>query len=216
MANTKIRDLTEETAPASTDLIVVQDPAGGANSTMRSTIANLFGNAPAISSSGNIASAGNITATGNITASNYVRGDGMPKCCVRLSANQTGIVTGTWTKVELNYKIIDTTDDFDLVTNYRYIPSVEGYYLIVGNVSYLATNITSGNLVYCGLYVNGSINMRSAVHTSSANIITASTSNIYYLSSGNYVELYTYHTMGADCTLVGGVRHTSLIATLLA
>lgn len=57
-----------------------------------------------------------------------------PKFRAYLSSNQT-ITSLTWTKVQCNTKVFDTPAYYDATTNYRYTPSVAGYYSVVGTVN---------------------------------------------------------------------------------
>ena len=45
-----------------------------------------------------------------------------------LDSNQSVSAT-TWTKLQLDREDFDSTGDYDNTTNYRFTPSVEGYYL---------------------------------------------------------------------------------------
>ena len=65
------------------------------------------------------------------------------------STQQTSVSTGTWTKVNLQTEIVDTNNDFDNSTNYRFTPTVAGKYLITGGVRVDgASNFTH----YTGIY----------------------------------------------------------------
>ena len=51
-----------------------------------------------------------------------------PAFSVYLSSNQTGVTNSTSTKIQFNTKVFDTNSNFDSSTNYRFTPTVAGYY----------------------------------------------------------------------------------------
>jgi len=61
----------------------------------------------------------------------------------------TLITTNTWTKVPFNTEVYDTANCFD-TTNYRFTPSVAGYYQI-NATAYLYAN--SGSMSQYGVYI---------------------------------------------------------------
>ena len=46
------------------------------------------------------------------------------------TATQTGIASATFTKIQLNVELFDTNSNYDNVTNYRFTPTVAGYYQV--------------------------------------------------------------------------------------
>jgi hypothetical protein len=115
-----------------------------------------------------------------------VAGTGPAFSAVRTS-DQTSISANTWTKVQLNVEDFDTASCFDSSTNYRFTPTVAGYYQINGIVS------SSGTSSYMGvaIYKNGSIYARNWTENSQA-MSNAVSSVIYFNGSTDYVELYGY------------------------
>lgn len=96
----------------------------------------------------------------------------------------TSISANTWTKVALNTKQWDTANAFDATTNYRFQPSVAGYYAI--NV--INTQLVSGN-VYVQIYKNGSPwqQFGGALNATGSSIV-------YFNGSTDYVEMWIYCT----------------------
>ena len=58
-----------------------------------------------------------------------------PAFSAYLSNNQS-ISGATWTKVNLNVKVFDTASAFDNTTNYRFQPTVAGYYSVTSFFSF--------------------------------------------------------------------------------
>ena len=114
-----------------------------------------------------------------------------PAFSVFLSASQNGISNGVATKVTLNSEQFDTNNNFDSSTNYRFTPTVAGYYMISGAVY---CNAATANPTDCNayLYKNGSSYAQSRM-ASSASYTTGSPSFsvvIYMNGSTDYLELY--------------------------
>ena len=127
----------------------------------------------------------------------------------------TGVTTNTFTKIILNNKEFDTNNNFDSTTNYRFTPTVAGYYQING-IAYLTASsvITSG---YLAIYKNGSIYKQSGlgVVTVSVNSIFASISYLVYLNgSTDYVELYGLVVASSNPSIAAGSAYTSFSGSL--
>jgi len=144
------------------------------------------------------------TVSGNIsiTSPNTLQINGKqavngPLFSVYLSANQT-ISNNTWTKVRLNTETLDTNSAFDNATNFRFLPTVEGYYQFNGLVM-----INAQTVAYSALYKNGvrivngmSIDF-SGVGTAATDYQASAVSGIVYLNgSSDYVELWGLGSSG--------------------
>ena len=115
-----------------------------------------------------------------------VAGNG-PAFSAYLNSNQS-ISASTWTKVQCTIEEFDTNSNYDNATNYRFTPTVAGYYQVSGTVDASASAAyTQGGV---SLYKNGSIFKRGSF----ANIGSQSTisSLIYLNGSTDYVELYAF------------------------
>jgi hypothetical protein len=102
------------------------------------------------------------------------------------------ISSATFTKIRCNVEEFDTNLNYDNATNYRFTPTVAGYYQISGSVSY-ESGIASITRYLISIYKNGVEYKRGVDSTSNGNIATIS--NLLYLNgSTDYVELYGYAT----------------------
>ena len=81
-----------------------------------------------VDGSGNIAIANDLTVTGNVPHQNNT-----PVVFAYLSADQS-ISSGVWTKVAFDIERFDTNNFYDNATNYRFQPTIAGYYQINTNV----------------------------------------------------------------------------------
>ena len=114
-----------------------------------------------------------------------------PAFSVFLSGTQSSISNGVATKVTLNSEQFDTNNNFDSVTNYRFTPTVAGYYLISGAVYSNAATINPTDC-HAFLYKNGSQYVQTRMG-SAATFTTGSPSFSVVVSmngSTDYVELY--------------------------
>ena len=129
-----------------------------------------------------------VDGSGNITPSNDLYPK-VPAFSAYANADLT-ISDATFTKVPINTVRYDTTSDFD-TTNYRFNPSVAGYYQINGDIRFSGgTNITAAIFVF---YKNGSQfegpNLVSGISTSSNLTLNGSTM-VYLNGTTDYIEMY--------------------------
>ena len=93
----------------------------------------------------------------------------------------------TWTKVSCGTKVFDTASAYDATTNYRFQPTVAGYYQLNGSIggNSSATRVTSA------FYKNGSGYIYGSDSASTSSVGQVMISAIIYLNgSTDYVELW--------------------------
>lgn len=159
-------------------------------------------------------------ADGSITQAKLatgVAGNG-PAFSATLSSNQT-VSSGVWTKVQFNTEQFDTNTNYDSSTNYRFTPTVAGYYQI--NLTITGGTTAAYQSIQVAIYKNGS------QYSSSQNYLSgnyywggsASTSAvIYFNGSTDYVESYGFlagsGTLTFNASDVGSCRFSgSMIRT---
>lgn len=102
-----------------------------------------------------------------------------------LSSNQT-ISAGVNTKVQFNTEEFDTNNNYDNATNYRFTPTIAGYYYVT-----LSIQIGGGqNYLQPMIYKNGS-QFRASTFAGSTNSSLVS-SLMYFNGTTDYVEAYVY------------------------
>jgi len=105
--------------------------------------------------------------------------------------------TATWTKVTLGYEEFDTNNNFDSTTNYRFTPTVAGYYQINATLNHNAT-VTNPTRVRTAIYKNGSQYKRMDTLGDASSYVTNSISSVVYMNgSTDYIELYGYQIGGS-------------------
>ena len=137
-------------------------------------------------------------ASGSVTVTN-TQNTG-PAFSAYANANQS-ISNATFTKIQFQTKEFDTNSNFDSTTNYRFTPTVAGYYFISGTINFNGTLATSQNLI--SIYKNGSEFKRGGqVLTNAANNATGITVTalIQFNGSTDYVEIYGLQTNGISVT----------------
>jgi len=134
-----------------------------------------------VDGSGNVDVANNLTSTGNL----YPK---VPVFSARLTADQT-FSSSTWTKAEFGTEDFDTNSNYD-TTNYRFTPTVAGYYHISSVVRINYTG-SANDTTYLNLYKNGSSYVSSNRLGASGLWGNLSVSVTLYLNgSTDYVETY--------------------------
>ena len=110
-----------------------------------------------------------------------------------LSASQS-ITNATFTKCEFDSVTFDAEGDYDGTTNYRFQPTIDGYYQI--NFSTRIANVsTASTVVITALYKNGSEYQRVQGYSSSVNDDPAPCLSVVVHLNGStdYVEGFVYH-----------------------
>jgi hypothetical protein len=114
------------------------------------------------------------------------------------------VSSGAFTKCVLNVENFDTNNNFDNTTNYRFTPTVAGYYQISAKLR--ANGSSSLNRVICSIYKNGQTTGRlfdMTVSFGTSGIFVSGADLLYMNGTTDYIELYAY-VEGTGTLLVGG------------
>jgi len=104
----------------------------------------------------------------------------------------------TFTKLQFQTEEFDTNSCYDNSTNYRFTPTVAGYYQVNGAVGF---NFSSNN-IGLHIYKNGS-RYRDMVVICNSNGVSPSISSLVYLNgSTDYIEMYVYQSSGGSATTI--------------
>ena len=130
-----------------------------------------------------------------------------------MSANLT-LPTSTVTKVVLNVEEWDTNSNFDNVTNYRFTPTVAGYYAFTGAAfGSVATTARFG----VSVHKNGgpaSWDFNSGITSDGGGSVLVSTI-LYANGSSDYFELYLLQNQGSNATIVNDAANTWFSGSLI-
>jgi hypothetical protein len=112
------------------------------------------------------------------------------------------ISNGAFTKVTLSSEDFDTNNNFDSSTNYRFTPTIAGYYQVNCTVFAEATTISR---IIANPYKNGSSLTRLVdIGVTGSNSAGVTGSIIVYMNgSTDYLELYVYVT-GTGSIILNG------------
>jgi hypothetical protein len=127
------------------------------------------------------------------------------------SATQT-FATSTFTKVAYNTKSFDTNTNYDATTNYRFTPTVAGYYQINAVVSF-ASSGSGASIV--SLYKNGSEFIRGGVSILSIGPVINISNLVYANGSTDYFEIYGWQNSGGNLSCGSGGSATPFSACLV-
>ena len=107
-----------------------------------------------------------------------------PAFSANLATDQS-VTSSTWTKARLNNEQFDTNNNFDSSTNYRFTPTVAGYYQINGVINTAVSGAATRTI--CAIYKNGSEYLRGGDVSGVASTVSAV---ISFNGSTDYVEFY--------------------------
>ena len=129
------------------------------------------------------------------------------------AANDQSITNNTFTKVQINTELFDTNSNFDASTNYRFTPTVAGYYQVN-----CAVKPTTDAALFSVLYKNGSIlNYGSGGFTGldigSVRNGSVLSQLVYLNGSTDYIEMYAIS--GNNITLKGSATQTYFSASMV-
>lgn len=122
--------------------------------------------------------------------------------------------TATWTKIAFQSEYFDTANCFDSSTNYRFTPTVAGYYQISLTVFW---DFASGSGVsISAIYKNGTEYLRTSQIPNSSNgaVVGTGSAVIYFNGTTDYVEAYGYQNAGGTNPTLGG-KYTSFSGALV-
>ena len=115
------------------------------------------------------------------------------------SANQTGISSGTWTKIAYNTERFDTNSMYDNSTNYRFTPTIAGKYFVYLQVAVFSETNFKLYVANGAIYKNGTrylLNPNNANNTYPENERTISINAVIDMNgTTDYVEGYARGTV---------------------
>lgn len=100
------------------------------------------------------------------------------------------------TKLMFQSESYDTNNNFDSTTNYRFTPTVAGYYNLYAQLNYTMTSNA-----YIMLYKNGSLSTYGPIAVGWSGIAGTTAivgATLYMNGSTDYVEVYAYQATGSS------------------
>lgn len=160
---------------------------------------------------GTLVSTGSTAGVSQAMLASGVAGNG-PAFSAYLGSTQT-ISTSVWTKAQFNTEFFDTNSNYD-TTNYRFTPTVAGYYA----VNYcLAFTVGAATGLYAGIYKNGS-RIRYVTAYGGTNALDDWTnfgsSLLYMNGTTDYIECWGLQVSGSPA-FAGGTETSWFEASLV-
>ena len=113
--------------------------------------------------------------------------------------NTQSLTTGTFTKIQFSTEEFDTNSNYDNATNYRFTPTVSGYYQVNLTVGFIASATGVGLI---SIFKNGTrFRDGTQVGNASNGPICAASSLIYFNGATDYVEGYAFQSSGGNLTV---------------
>ena len=157
--------------------------------------------------------AGTNTATLPAATGTVMVSGNMPAFSAYASAGQS-IASATVTKVIANTKEFDTNTNYDATTNYRFTPTIAGYYQI--NIGGWWSLSAANSYIIHYIYKNGSAFKQAVSSTNLAGYGGVYLSTVLYLNgSTDYVEYYVIQYTGSAGTLLGSQASTIFSGSLV-
>lgn len=126
------------------------------------------------------------------------------------ASSGTALSAGTFTKIAFQTEEFDTNSNYDNATNYRFTPTVAGYYMVTGQMQLVNSTLTEFAL---SVYKNGSSFKYLGDVITSANRNVGGSALVYLNGSTDYVELYGYSSVAG--TLMSGAVPTFFQAAMV-
>jgi hypothetical protein len=119
------------------------------------------------------------------------------------------LTAATFTKISCNTEEFDTNSNYDNSTNYRFTPTVAGYYMVTACVGFNGT-INRGLTV---IYKNGS-NFKSGNDANATVYRSTASALIYMNGTTDYIELFAYALGSGTLNLNGTSADTYFQASM--
>jgi len=128
-----------------------------------------------------------------------------PAFSAYFNGSTQSLTASTWTKVTMNAKDFDTNSNYDAVTNYRFTPTIAGYYQITGIV-FFNIGSASATSASVAIYKNGSIYKGAAIYSLANGGMEGSISlPILFNGSTDFVEIYVWISTASN-TYIGSTN----------
>ena len=170
-----------------------------------------------LSANGSTALTANTTGYLNFAKQPTIGGVEWPAFSAYRSAN-VNLSNSTWTKIAFDTEFFDTNNNFDSTTNYRFTPTVAGYYQINASI----TSGASNNNAYwnqIAIYKNGSAYIYSSPVFPAGNIQNYGSQLSQLISmngSSDYIEIYINVYVGSGTPSYAGGSNATLVSGYLA
>jgi len=155
--------------------------------------------------------AGNLSVNGVIKIGSNQAVNG-PAFSAYINADQT-VTSTVVTKVTFNNEQFDTNNNFDSTTNYRFTPTIAGYYQVNVTIAGQSTVTLTGLIAY--IYKNGASYRLGLIQQTSSNARAGISDLIYMNGSTDYLEIYARCDGTGTLAFAGGTTASSFSAAMV-
>lgn len=148
--------------------------------------------------------------TKNVSAANLSAGFG--PAFRAYSNNSQSIASATTTKIQFNVEDFDTNNNFDSTTNYRFTPTVAGYYQVNLAVGFAAMGV--GEIIL-QINKNGSVYQYGCDVIGTTSYITSMATLVYMNGSTDYIEGFVYQGSGLSRALAASASQCTFSGALV-
>jgi len=135
-----------------------------------------------------------------------------PAFSAYINADQT-VTSTVVTKVTFNNEQFDTNNNFDSTTNYRFTPTIAGYYQVNVTIAGQSTVTLTGLIAY--IYKNGASYRLGLIQQTSSNARAGISDLIYMNGSTDYLEIYARCDGTGTLAFAGGTTASSFSAAMV-
>jgi len=130
-------------------------------------------------------------------------------------ASAQSVSTFVYTKIQCETEEFDTNSNYDPTTNYRFTPTVAGYYQV--NVALFSGGTINAQLVLALIYKNGSnFKQGSLLITAGTGTLGSVASALVYCNgTTDYLEAYGLMNGAGTTTFVAGAANTYFQASMV-
>ena len=157
------------------------------------------------------------TTSGTVLTTANTFGAGTGPAFYAYSNSSQSIANTTFTKIQYNVESFDTNSNYDSTTNYRFTPTVAGYYQINARIQFGAA-ATAAAEAFISIYKNAGEYARlpsgpvpvSGVPSPGGSVL------VYLNGTTDYVEAYVYQNRGGSYSTDVSVASLSFFQAFLA
>jgi len=135
----------------------------------------------------------------------------LPAFSAHIGSGNPGLSANTWTKIAANTELFDTNNNYD-VSNYRFTPTVAGYYKATVHVKLYRGGGQQQFIKAAAIYKNGSSYKETSLDGdfgySNNNHHIISTAIVYLNGSSDYIEAYAYMAIAGNIISGGSAGNT--------
>lgn len=129
------------------------------------------------------------------------------------NSSAQSVAHNTFTKIQFQTENFDTNSNYDNSTNYRFTPTVAGYYHVTEQVAFNSLTANSMSVIY----KNGGAIAYSPIAvgwSGISNTISAIAIDVYMNGTTDYLEVYAYQATGGSLNTIGSSNATIFSAFL--